>query len=61
MHEHPKLSLVAHFAVIIDPRVERTRDHKLVDILVIAICTMLCGGESFYDMEEFGDAKSEWF
>lgn len=61
MHEHPKLSLVAHFAVIIDPRVERTKDHKLVDVLVIAICTLLCGGESFYDMEEFGDAKFEWF
>jgi predicted transposase YbfD/YdcC len=61
MHEHPKLSLVAHFAVIIDPRVERTRDHKLVDILVIAICTLLCGGETFYDMEEFGKARFEWF
>jgi predicted transposase YbfD/YdcC len=61
MHEHPKLSLVAHFAVIVDPRVERTRDHKLVDILVMAICTLLCGGETFYDMEEFGHAKLDWF
>jgi predicted transposase YbfD/YdcC len=61
MHEHPKLSLVAHFAVIVDPRIERTRDHKLVDILVIAICTLLCGGETFYDMEEFGLAKFDWF
>lgn len=61
MHEHPKLSLVAHFAVIVDPRIERTRDHELVDILVIAICTLLCGGETFYDMEEFGLAKFDWF
>jgi len=61
MHEHPKSSLVAHFSVIVDPRVERTRDHKLVDILVIAICTLLCGGETFYDMEEFGLAKLDWF
>jgi len=55
------LSLVAHFAVIVDPRIERTRDHQLVDILVIAICTLLCGGETFYDMEEFGLAKFDWF
>ncbi len=61
MHEHPKLSLVAHFAVIIDPRVERTKAHKLVDVLVISICTLLCGGQTFYDMEEFGDAKFDWF
>ena len=55
------MSLVAHFAVIVDPRIERTRDHQLVDILVIAICTLLCGGETFYDMEEFGLAKFDWF
>jgi predicted transposase YbfD/YdcC len=61
MPEHPQLSLVAHFAVIVDPRIERTRDHKLVDILVIALCTFLCGGETFYDMEEFGEAKLDWF
>jgi predicted transposase YbfD/YdcC len=33
----------------------------LVDILVIAVCTLLCGGESFNDMEDFGKAKLEWF
>jgi predicted transposase YbfD/YdcC len=32
-----------------------------VDILVIALCTLLCGGESFNDMEEFGQAKHDWF
>jgi hypothetical protein len=33
----------------------------LIDILVIAICTLLCGGESFNDMEDFGHAKQDWF
>jgi predicted transposase YbfD/YdcC len=32
----------------------------LIDILVIGICTLLCGGESFNDMEDFGHAKQEW-
>ena len=47
--------------LIIDPRVDRTRMHNLGDILVIAVCCMLCGGESFYDMEDFGLAKEAWF
>lgn len=44
-----------------DPRVNRTKDHDLVDILMIAICTFLCGGQTFNDMEDFGKAKFEWF
>jgi predicted transposase YbfD/YdcC len=44
-----------------DPRVQRTRRHKLIDILVISVCTFLCGGETFNDMEDFGKAKEEWF
>lgn len=43
-----------------DPRVDRTKSHKLIDILVISICTFLCSGESFNDMEEFGYAKYDW-
>jgi len=31
---------------VIDPRVDRTRLHNLGDILVIAVCRMLCGGSS---------------
>jgi len=53
--------LIAHFKDLPDPRVQRTKDHDLIDILVIAICTLLCAGESFNDMEDFGKAKREWF
>lgn len=59
---HPShASLTDCFGDLPDPRVERTRHHELTDILVIAVCTLLCGGESFYDMEDFGKAKQEWF
>ena len=57
----PKLSLITHFQNLPDPRVPRTKAHELIDLLVIAICTLLCGGESFNDMEDFGNAKSDWF
>lgn len=71
MHTHPnetqqkpklaKASLVAHFAPMRDPRIKRRKEHELIDILVIAVCTLLCGGEGFNDMEDFGKAKYEWF
>jgi predicted transposase YbfD/YdcC len=61
MQKHPKLSLIEHFETLSDPRVDRTKDHDLIDVLIIAICTLLCGGESFNDMEDFGYAKHDWF
>jgi predicted transposase YbfD/YdcC len=62
MHDSaPKLSVIEHFQQLPDPRVNRTKAHDLIDILVIAICTLLCGGESFNDMEDFGHAKHDWF
>lgn len=61
MQNHPKLSLIEHFKDLPDPRVNRTKDHDLIDLLVIAICTLLCAGESFNDMEDFGHAKLDWF
>src|SRR3954452_13350492 len=60
MQTHPKLVLIEHFKVIADPRVNRTKDHALIDVLVIAVCTLLCGGETFNDMEDFGAAQKEW-
>jgi predicted transposase YbfD/YdcC len=54
-------SLITHFQDLPDPRVNRTKDHDLIDVLVIAICTLLCAGESFNDMEDFGRAKEDWF
>jgi hypothetical protein len=61
MQKHPNLSLVEHFKNLVDPRVNRTQAHDPIDILVIAVCTLLRAGESFHDREEFGRAKREWF
>lgn len=50
----------AHFAMLSDPRVTRTKKHLLSDIMFIAICTIACDGDGFTDMEVFGRAKEEW-
>ena len=56
---HPE-SLVFHFSIIEDPRVDRTKEHSLIDILMVALCAMLCGGESFVDFAEFGNARIDF-
>jgi predicted transposase YbfD/YdcC len=54
------VSIVEHFQSLEDPRIERSRKHRLIDILVIALCTLLSGGEGFQDMELFGKSKCAW-
>lgn len=56
----PLPNIVECFEDVPDPRVNRTLDHKLVDILVIGLCATLTVGENFTDMEAFGKAKEEW-
>jgi predicted transposase YbfD/YdcC len=56
----PSESLIHHLAVIDDPRMDRTKEHLLIDILMIAVCAMLCGAESFVEFEQFGNAKFEF-
>jgi predicted transposase YbfD/YdcC len=53
-------SIVDHFQTLEDPRIARTKKHNLLDILVIALCTLLTGGEGFQDMELFGKSKHAW-
>jgi len=45
---------------VVDPRAKRSRRHKLVDILVIALCGFLAGCEGWVDVELFGIAKRKW-
>lgn len=53
-------SPVSYFSSLTDPRVERTREHSLEDILFIAISSIICGAEGWNEMEEFGKAKEDW-
>jgi len=54
-------SLLEHFADLTDPRVDRTKLHQLLDVLVVAMCATICGAEGWEDFAEFGKAKQEWF
>ena len=34
--------------------------HKLEDIMIIALCTVVCGGQECSDMEDFGIEREQW-
>lgn len=53
--------LIECFEGLPDPRMDRTRRHKLVDILVMGLVSLLTGGESFTDMEDFCQVRLDWF
>jgi predicted transposase YbfD/YdcC len=55
-----RTSLLEYFETLPDPRVERTRDHLLIDIIGIAICAVVSGAEGFTDIERYGRAKQPW-
>ena len=60
MIQAPVAALSVHFANLEDSRVERTKDHSLINIITIAICSVICGANGWTDMELFGYAKQDW-
>jgi predicted transposase YbfD/YdcC len=60
MEEEDLRSLEAIFAQVEDPRVERTKQHRLRDLIILAICGVICGADGWVGIEEFGKAKEAW-
>ncbi len=53
-------TFIKHFADLPDPRLARTQRHALLDILVIALCALICGADDFVAIARFGQAKQAW-
>ncbi len=60
MTQEDPTSLIISFCDLPDPRVEGRCDHLLIDIVVIAVCAMIAGAESWVDVENFEEAKKKW-
>lgn len=56
----PKNGIAEHFASVQDPRIERTKDHLLIDILTIAILAVICGADGWVGIATYGKAKQTW-
>jgi predicted transposase YbfD/YdcC len=56
----PKHSIVEHFNDIEDIRIERGKKHKLIDIITISICAVVCGADGWGEIEMYGIARKKW-
>jgi predicted transposase YbfD/YdcC len=61
MPENPGTTITEHFSSLEDPRMDRTKLHPLDNLLVIALCAVICGADSWVEIELFGEAKRQWF
>jgi predicted transposase YbfD/YdcC len=55
-----KTTLFEHFANLEDPRIERSKEHLLKDIIAIAILAIISGADGWVAIEAYGNAKYEW-
>jgi predicted transposase YbfD/YdcC len=53
-------NIADHFGDLEDPRRAQGTRHRLLDILVIAICAVICGADGWEDVQAFGEAKERW-
>jgi predicted transposase YbfD/YdcC len=60
MPKKPLEAIEEHFGQVTDPRLDRTKEHKLIDIITIALCAVICGAEGWTDIESFGNSKLTW-
>jgi predicted transposase YbfD/YdcC len=61
MDKPPAITIAEHFSTLCDPRVDRTKDPLLTDILTIAICAVISGADTWVAIERFGNAKYDGF
>jgi predicted transposase YbfD/YdcC len=53
-------SIWAYFANVEDPRKDKNRKHPLINIIGIAILGVICGADTWVDIERYGKAKQAW-
>lgn len=52
--------IISHFGQMKDPRIDRRKLHSLESIVFIAVAGVMCGCNSWDDIEDYGLAKKEW-
>jgi len=53
-------SFIQNFSALNDPRIERSKEHLLIDIVAISILAVISGAEGWVAIETYGQAKYEW-
>lgn len=53
--------VIEHFGTLKDPRIDRTKRHPLENVLVMSLCGVIAGAETWDDLERFSEAREDWF
>lgn len=61
METESKRGVEEIFVGVRDPRQAKKVEHRLTDVLVVAVCAVLAGADEFVAIEEWGKEKLEWF
>jgi predicted transposase YbfD/YdcC len=54
------LSIKDYFRGVKDPRINRRKRHLLIDIIVIAVCGVICGADDWQAIETFAKLRHDW-
>ncbi len=57
---NPSGSLLTHFETLEDPRTAYLVEHPLLDIVALTICSVICGAETWEEIEAYGHSKLNW-
>jgi predicted transposase YbfD/YdcC len=60
MDRQPSLAIARYFRDLPDPRRGRLCRHEFLDILVIAICAVVCGQHTWTDIAFYGQDRADW-
>lgn len=60
MEKQEIASIVRHFESMPDPRAGNAKQHIFLEVLIIAICAVICGADGWSDVELFGKNKKAW-
>lgn len=60
MSEHKQHVFLECFGRIEDPRINRQKKHKLLDIIAIAVCATIAGADGWVAIAMFGRSKQAW-
>jgi len=55
-----RVDIREYFEDLEDPRNGPAQMHELIDIVVIAICAIVCGADHWTEVEAFGQAREAW-
>jgi predicted transposase YbfD/YdcC len=53
-------SPIKYFTELTDPRIDRSKEHLMGDIIFITIAAVICGAETWNDIENYGKSKEAW-